>query len=178
MRPSQQLDLYERLNVSPDAGTIEIVKAFGKAVNKWHPNITHKFNGSREEYVKEDDAHRREYLALDEAFQTLVNPYRRALYDRERGLLAPTDGQIQGRYEQRLDELIKKGKFELAFNLAQMNRDKKGVLRVLGAMELGLSYAYGETNARRFTEVKGKIIEEAKDFDQVLTMLARLFNQA
>jgi|GEM_PF-6834007 DnaJ-class molecular chaperone len=177
MNPSQQPDLYERLNVSSDAGTLDIVRAFGKTTNRWHPNITHKLGGSREKYVQEDEDYRREYLALDEAFQTLVNPYRRALYDRERGSVAPVNGQIQGNYAQKLDELLKRGKFELAFNLAQMYGDKKGLIRVLAAIELGLSYAYGETNAMRFTEIKGRIIEEAKDFDQVLAMLASLFNQ-
>lgn len=175
-QPSQERDLYKRLNVSPDAPTLEVVAAFRKIVPSFHPNTILRFNESRPYLVRTED-YQREYDALNEAFFTLVDPLRRTLYDRKRNSeLGFAEHPPELPYAEQLEVYIKNGKFELAFNLAGSQRNEEDLARVLSAMEPGIGYTRGDDSIKKFRSAREKIVREAKTFDQMLGILEFLIN--
>jgi curved DNA-binding protein CbpA len=61
---------YELLGVRQDAAAIEIKKAFRQKVKLYHPDRTPGVDGSR-------------FQAIVEAWDTLSDPWKRKIYDRE-----------------------------------------------------------------------------------------------
>jgi len=162
-KPLKRKDLYARLGVEHDASTYDIVRAFKKMGAKLHPN----------NWIVSTDEIEEKYKAVNEAYVALVNPLKRAVYDRERNaelglrIVIPS-----GSYEEVLNDCIKKGRIEYAFKLAQMHKDRQGLLRVIAHIELGIEYSHGKDAARKVSDLKERIISETKTFDQMLSLLA------
>jgi curved DNA-binding protein len=76
-------DYYKTLGVSSDASADEIKKAFRKAARKYHPDINQ--GGDNEKKFKD----------VNEAYEVLKDPERRAAYDQ----LGQEPPQAQGRYQ-------------------------------------------------------------------------------
>lgn len=72
-------DYYAILGVPHDAEEEQIKAAFRAKVKMWHPDV-----------CREPEAHER-FMAISKAYETLIDPARRAQYDRavERGMSSP-----------------------------------------------------------------------------------------
>lgn len=69
-------DYYALLGVTPKASTTEITKAYHRLVARYHPD-KHQDNELR-------DLAEEKIAALNEAYETLADPRKRALYDETR----------------------------------------------------------------------------------------------
>ena len=63
-------DYYEILGISKDADQEEIKLAFRKLAKKYHPDLNHKDKNAKEKFIK-----------LKEAYDTLIDPVKRRIYD-------------------------------------------------------------------------------------------------
>ena len=73
-------ELYERLGIDKNASQDEIKKAYRKLSKKYHPDINHEA-GAEEKYKE-----------VQEAYETLGDEQKRAMYDQ----YGATDGQPGG----------------------------------------------------------------------------------
>lgn len=71
---------YKRLKVSPDATTAQIKSAYRRLARKKHPDLN-----------KGDENLTREFAKVSDAYQVLVDPQKRAKYDRQRLQASYTD---------------------------------------------------------------------------------------
>ncbi len=69
IKPSEIKNLYDRLEINEDSSVEEIKKAYRKSALKWHPDICSDKNAKLE------------FLAISEAYETLINPGKRKHYD-------------------------------------------------------------------------------------------------
>ncbi len=67
---ARKKDLYRILGVNHKADPVKIKKAYRRAAKKYHPDVSHKDEGKFKE--------------VQEAYETLSDPEKKALYDRER----------------------------------------------------------------------------------------------
>ena len=63
-------DYYEILGISKDADQEEIKLAYRKLAKKYHPDLNHKDKNAKEKFIK-----------LKEAYDTLIDPVKRRIYD-------------------------------------------------------------------------------------------------
>lgn len=73
------MSFYELLGISESGSPIEIKQAYKQLARKYHPDVSPP--GYVEEYTKK-------FIRVQEAYETLSDPRRRAMYDRDmaRGL--------------------------------------------------------------------------------------------
>lgn len=63
-------DYYEILGISKDADQKEIKLAYRKLAKKFHPDLNHKDKNAKEKFIE-----------LKEAYDTLIDPIKRKIYD-------------------------------------------------------------------------------------------------
>ncbi|KAI3450828.1 hypothetical protein Pfo_007493 [Paulownia fortunei] len=90
--------LYEVLGIAETGSTLsDIKKAYKKMARKYHPDV------SPPDRV---DEHTRRFIMVKEAYETLSNPQRRALYDKDlaEGLGLGFSARRPYHYDQRMEE--------------------------------------------------------------------------
>ena len=70
MTPTEQSNLYRRLEINPNASSSEIRKAYLQMAKKWHPDSSLLGNSHTQ------------FLAISEAFEVLSDSERRREYDK------------------------------------------------------------------------------------------------
>lgn len=73
--PTEELtSFYELLGISSEGTAVEIKQAYKQLARKYHPDVSPP--GRAEEYT-------RRFIQVQEAYETLSDPGRRAMYDRD-----------------------------------------------------------------------------------------------
>ncbi|XAR56288.1 hypothetical protein NMG60_11036714 [Bertholletia excelsa] len=82
LTPGEAMSFYDLLGISEKGTLVEIKQAYRQLARKYHPDV------SPPDHVEE---YTRRFIQVQEAYETLSDPGRRALYDREmaRGLHLP-----------------------------------------------------------------------------------------
>ena len=89
-------DYYEVLEVSPGTSADDLKRAYRKLALRWHPDRNPDDRGTAEERFKE----------LNEAYQMLADPERRARYDQFGHAAFEQDGGFPGGFPGGLDDII------------------------------------------------------------------------
>lgn len=80
MVPTEQSNLYKRLEINPNASQEEIRKSYLQMAKKWHPDSSLSENSHNQ------------FLAVSEAFEVLSDSTRRKEYDRSIKISGETSG--------------------------------------------------------------------------------------
>jgi molecular chaperone DnaJ len=67
----KEKDYYEILNIDKDANNEEIKRAYRKLAKKYHPDVN-----------KEDPKASEKFIEIKDAYETLIDPEKRKLYDK------------------------------------------------------------------------------------------------
>ncbi|KAF3456628.1 hypothetical protein FNV43_RR01282 [Rhamnella rubrinervis] len=119
-----ELSFYELLGISESGSLVEIKQAYKQLARKYHPDV------SPPDRVKE---YTRRFIRVQEAYETLSDPRRRAMYDRDmaKGIhLAFSAGRRRYQNDEGMDE---KGEWKSRWQAQvselkrrSMNKDSKG----------------------------------------------------
>ncbi|KAJ0467764.1 putative DnaJ domain, Chaperone J-domain superfamily [Helianthus annuus] len=130
-----ELSFYELLGIPETVSLVEIKQAYKQLARKYHPDVSPP--GRVEEYTQK-------FIRVQEAYETLSDPNRRALYDRDmamgihfafgsrshlRNQEKMERGEWRGQWESQLSELRKRSMYKDGGNntswAARMRRERK-----------------------------------------------------
>jgi DnaJ-class molecular chaperone len=119
-----ELSFYELLGISESGSLVEIKQAYKQLARKYHPDVSPP--DRVEEYT-------RRFIRVQEAYETLSDPRRRAMYDRDmaKGIhLAFSAGRRRCQNDEEMDEKCEwKSRWQAQVSELKrrgMNKDSKG----------------------------------------------------
>ncbi|KAI3798176.1 hypothetical protein L1987_33445 [Smallanthus sonchifolius] len=127
----EDLSFYELLGIPETVSFVEIKQAYKQLARKYHPDVSPP--GRVEEYTQK-------FIMVQEAYETLSDPDRRAVYDRNmamgihfafssRNQEKMEKGEWRGQWQTQLSELRKRSMYKESGNntswAARMRRERK-----------------------------------------------------